>query len=537
MAARAQRLTPSVPGFLVAGGIGLILSASLIALLGAVSGDGLRGAIVDPYLWHVLVFTFVQAALSTLVSVGPAVLLARALSRRTRFPGRGLLIRLLGLPMVVPAIVAVFGIVAIWGQAGLINRAVASVGLEPWTFFYGLPGILIGHAFFNLPLATRLLLPGWAGVPGETWRLASQLGMRSGAIFRLIEWPLLRERLPGVVTIVFLLCMTSFAIVLTLGGGPAATTIEVAIYQALRFDFDPSRAALLAFLQLVLTVLLILISQRWTRAFDMLATADRQAERPDQAHRVARALDALVIGAAMLFVLLPLAAVLLSGLAPNAITIWGESRLWSAMLRSLVVATLGGLSAVGAALALQYAIRELRRAGRTGTIRLLDLSASLVLGLSPLAFGAGLFLLLVDIVGAFRWSLAPVVLLSAFLALPYAMRLLGPALQQSAAQHDRLCASLGLRGWNRWRVVDWPALRPSIGFALALSIALAVGDLASIALFGAPDNETLPLLLYRLIGSYRMDQAAGVALAMIVLVALIFSGIERYVGGQKHARG
>jgi thiamine transport system permease protein len=239
--------------------------------------------------------------------------------------------------------------------------------------------------------------------------------------------------------------------------------------------------------------------------------------------------------AATIFVLFPLAAVLLAGLVPEALAIWGESRLWAAMLRSLVVAVLAGLSAVGAALALQYAIRELNRMGRTGTIRLLDLSASLVLGLSPLAFGAGLFLLLVDIVGAFRWSLAPVVLLSAFLALPYAMRLLGPALQQSASQHDRLCAALGVHGWNRWKLVDWPALRPSIGFALALSIALAVGDLASIALFGAPDNETLPLLLYRLIGSYRMDQAAGVALALIVLVALVFTGFERYVGRQ-HAR-
>ena len=536
MAARAERLTASAPGFLVAGAIGLVLTASLLALLGAVTGEGLQRAVTDPYLWHVLAFTFVQAALSTLVSVVPAILLARALSRRTNFPGRALLIRLLGLPMVVPAIVAVFGIVAIWGQAGVINRALAILGLEPWTFLYGLPGILIGHAFFNLPLATRLLLPGWASVPGETWRLASQLGMRSGAIFRLIEWPLLQERLPGVVTIVFLLCMTSFAIVLTLGGGPAATTIEVAIYQALRFDFDPSRAALLAFLQLALSVLLILVSQRWTRTFDMLATADRPAERPDRANRVARTLDAVVIAAATVFVLLPLAAVLFSGVIPEALTIWGESRLWLAMLRSLAIAALAGLSAVGASLALQYAIRELHRRQRTGTIRLLDLSASLVLGLSPLAFGAGLFLLLVDIVGAFRWSLAPVVLLSAFLALPYAMRLLGPALQQSASQHDRLCAALGLRGWNRWRLVDWPALRPSIGFALALSVALAVGDLASIALFGAPDNETLPLLLYRLIGSYRMDQAAGVALAMIVLVACIFTGIERYVGGPKQAR-
>ena len=51
-----------------------------------------------------------------------------------------------------------------------------------------------------------------------------------------------------------MLCITSFTIVLTLGGGPAATTLEVAIYQALRFDFDPARAVTLTLLQIALTV-------------------------------------------------------------------------------------------------------------------------------------------------------------------------------------------------------------------------------------------------------------------------------------------
>jgi thiamine transport system permease protein len=47
-----------------------------------------------------------------------------------------------------------------------------------------------------------------------------------------------------------MLCATSFTLVLVLGGGPAATTLEVAIYQALRFDFDPNRAVLLSGIQI-----------------------------------------------------------------------------------------------------------------------------------------------------------------------------------------------------------------------------------------------------------------------------------------------
>ena len=35
---------------------------------------------------------------------------------------------------------------------------------------------------------------------------------------------------------IFLLCFTSFAVVLALGGGPDAATLEVAIFEALRFE-------------------------------------------------------------------------------------------------------------------------------------------------------------------------------------------------------------------------------------------------------------------------------------------------------------
>jgi thiamine transport system permease protein len=44
---------------------------------------------------------------------------------------------------------------------------------------------------------------------------------------------------PPVAALIFMLCFASFATVLSLGGGPQATTIELAIYQALSYDYDP----------------------------------------------------------------------------------------------------------------------------------------------------------------------------------------------------------------------------------------------------------------------------------------------------------
>jgi len=56
-----------------------------------------------------------------------------------------------------------------------------------------------------------------------------------------------------------------------------------------------------------------------------------------------------------------------------------------------------------------------------------------------------------------------------------------------------------------------------LGFAAGLTAALSMGDLGVIALFGDAERATLPLKLYQLMGSYRMEQAAGCASLLLIL--------------------
>jgi ABC-type glycerol-3-phosphate transport system permease component len=63
-------------------------------------------------------------AVGGLVSVALAVPVARALARR-RFPGRALLITLMGAPFLLPVIVAVLGLLAVFGRGGVLNTGLA----------------------------------------------------------------------------------------------------------------------------------------------------------------------------------------------------------------------------------------------------------------------------------------------------------------------------------------------------------------------------------------------------------------------------
>ena len=70
----------------------------------------------DTYIWRVVWFSWWQASLSTVISVSAAVLVARALARRQSFVGRWLLLRCFSVALVVPSIIAVFGIILLHGK-------------------------------------------------------------------------------------------------------------------------------------------------------------------------------------------------------------------------------------------------------------------------------------------------------------------------------------------------------------------------------------------------------------------------------------
>lgn len=522
MRSAAEALRPPAWPLALAGGVAAAVVAVLTAgALARVAWAAPGWAAWTPADTAALRFTLVQAGLSALVSVGLAIPVARALARRA-FPGRAALILMLGAPFVLPALVAVAGLLAVFGRAGLVNQGLAALGL-PLFSPYGLHGVVLAQTFFNLPLAVRLILQGWQRIPAEHLRLAAALSLGPWARFRWIEAPMLAQIVPGALALVALLGLTSFAVALTLGGGPAATTLELAIWQAFRFDFDLGRAAMLGVVQTGLGLAaLALLALAWRPVLD---DAGRGRAAPARGPGgAAKAWDAAWISLAAAFLALPLAMVALRG-APHVLTL--PASVWAAAGRSLVLAALTLALLAPLALALILAAARLGR-GFEGA-GLLGLSSS------PLVIGTGLFLWVRPWADPAALALPVAALITATLALPFALRAGLPALRQAQARHARLALALGLGARARWRLIFWPALRRPMGFALGLGAALAVGDLGAIVLFAALGSETLPMELHRLMGAYRTDDAAGAALVLLAFALGVFGLVDRVVGGARDA--
>lgn len=520
-----------VSGRLALGFLMLLSGGALFGLVyEAIVGSHALPRWLDARIWGVVRFTVWQAAWSTALSVVPALAVARAVSRHPVFPGRALLLRLFAVPLALPALVAALGVLALYGRSGLLAE-VLSIPVEGrWPGIYGLSGILIAHAFFNLPLATRLFLEALRTIPDDHWRLASQLGMGAGAQWKIIEWPVLRNALPGVASLVLMLCITSFTIVLTLGGGPAATTLEVAIYQSLRFDFDPGLAVVLTILQVGLTAALVTmltwLGGQLVGSRELVVTS-RRFGRPGP---LEAGCNGLVIVVAALFVIGPMMAVVVSGLNADLARLAGEVAVQRAIATSLILSFLAALLAVWLSYALVATRKSLEMARTVNRhpmlARLSDHGSQMILAFPPIVLGAGWFILLRHVGDVFLFAPVMVVTVNAAMAMPFVVRAIRPAYDRASDRYDHLAASLGMKGLAKWRLVDWPVLKSPLLTGFAFAMALSLGDLGVIALFGSESVQTLPYLLLARLSSYRTADAAGLALflGLLTLALMLVAG-------------
>lgn len=500
-------------GMLALGFLAVLVGGSLLALALEASGFD-TDVYFDSYLLRVARFTLVQAAASALLSVLFAIPVARALYAESNFPGRSAILRLFALPLALPALVTVLGITSIYGRNGFIAQLSQASSYPVSPDIYGITGILIAHVFFNMPLAVRLILAAYESIPADYWKLSAQLGMGSPSRFRLIEWPVIRRNLPGMFGLIFMLCVTSFTTVLTLGGGPRATTLEVAIYQSLHFDFDPARAVALTFAQLTLTLFILLALRMTGRPSEEGFTLARTTKRYAKPSAPERFFNITAIAIGFLYVALPVIGIVISGLAADLIQLLSERTVWRAISTSLALGFSAALLSVILSLSLVIAREATKSAHLAG---LFDTGASLILVMPPIVLGAGWFILLRHFTDPFLMAPFMVVTVNAAMAMPFAVRLLRPAWDTSAARHNRLCAQLGITGFNRLKLIDWPSIRKPFGMAFAFAMALSLGDLGTIALFGSDALLTLPYLLFQRMGSYRTFDAAGLALILGIL--------------------
>ncbi len=539
----------------------------------------LRELYADPYFWHVTLFTLKQATLSTLASLVVGVLIALSLLCRvgkvpslktTKLKTRNLktrnmdfLLDALILCFVLPPLVVVFGIVDLFGYNGVLNKiTLALFSRRLFESLYGLGGIVVAHVFYNAPLVAYVCLQRLQAVGCVPLLLAADLRFSTTKTLRHVFLPCLKPALGGLAALVFILCLTSFTVVLMLGGGPRATTLPLAVFEAVRVDFDPARAAFLSLLQVLLSfaALSLLAPAAWQRllAAARVASPSSSPSPRTMAHlaeqllpRSVRLLGDLATLAILLLPLLVVGKGIMWGITQGifqqnmfkGFAILTESVFLDALLASLALGACSALVCCIIAVPLLWSVREGMLAKKNAVLPkiLLALAAYPLLALSPVVIATALFLLL-HTTALYQAFPLPVVFLclvaiNGMLALPIVLRFFADAFFALARDSAHLWDDLRLSPWRRWRRIDKPAVAKSLKAGLACAFCFSLGDLSAIALFGRDELKTLPYLAYLLMGRYRWQEASVCVSVLVLLYFLVFRLFSQKFQGVTRQRG
>src|SRR5947207_11935435 len=121
-----------------------------------------------------------------------AYFLARA---RPRVQALGLF--LLIMPLMVSAVIRVFGWIVILGRKGLVNQVLLALGLEPVKFLYTETAVVIGLVNIFMPFMVLPLMAAIERIPPSLEEAARNLGANWWQMFRRTILPL---SLPGLIS-------------------------------------------------------------------------------------------------------------------------------------------------------------------------------------------------------------------------------------------------------------------------------------------------------------------------------------------------
>lgn len=126
------------------------------------------------------------------------------------------------------------------------------------------------------------------------------------------------------------------------------------------------------------------------------------------------------------------------------------------------------------------------------------------------------------------YTTTAVVLAQTFVAMPFLVIGLEGAIRSAGQRYEQVAATLGASPWTVLRRVTVPLLLPSVGSALTLAFARALGEFGATITFAGSlsgTTRTLPLAIYTEAQS-DVDSAVAMSL-LLVVVALVVIVVAR----------
>ena len=509
--------------------------------LGKIIALGLRGdwlsAILTKKVFSILWFTVWQAVFSALLALLIGLPGAYLLYNK-KFTGQRLLRALITVPFILPTIVVAIGFTSL-RKLPLISNLLFSHS--------AIPAIICAHIFMNYSIIVHIVGGAWTTLDANCEAAAALDGAGRFRTFMSITLPQLKSAVLSAFSLVFLYCLTSFGIILVLGGGNV-NSLETEIFTAATQYLDLPKTSGLALIQTALTIIILFLMQRSSR--NPILQEDASSDTP-RAHIDRRDWPMiLATGFFLIFLfILPIATLIV-----QAFTFEGHRSLSNFVhlsgngTRDLLSITVGQAATntlrnmtISSTLALAIGLTVLfilsrRKGNRYQRIfqKFVDILFQLPIGVSSVVLGFGYLITFSG--GPFplraSWLVTPLV--QALLATPLVIRFIYPSLQTINSELLDAAATDKATPGQIWWLIELPIIRGVIITAAAYTAIISIGEFGAASFLAYGSQGTLPTVLYQLIArpggqNYGMAMAASGILIFVVFLLVYLVGLIDFI--------
>jgi iron(III) transport system permease protein len=492
----------------------------LFTMFAQMDGNVIQKVIGGPQFGNALLHSLIAAALSTLISVTLAYLLAAAIWRSS-IRCKGFLSVIIVLPMLIPSISHGMGLVLLFGNNGLLT------GLLGGGTIYWLSGIVIGSVLYSLPVAYLMFADIMKYEDNSPYEAAKVLGIPPLRRFLCITLPYLKKPLISIIFSTFTLVITDYGVPLMIGG--KYTTIPVVMYQEVIGQLDFAKGAVYGTILLIPAVLAFVID---------LCNKDQKrigfVEKTVQPskNRLVTCVSYLFCSVVAIAIILPVLAFVLLAFAedyPSRLVFTFDNVLKTLQLRageyllnSVLVAL--GVSVLGVVIAFITAYLSSRMKSKTGKFLHLSIITTaaipgIVLGLSYVLtfrtspiYGTLVILILVNMVH--------------FIASPYLM--IYNSLSKVNENLEGVGHTLGIDRFHMIKDVILPICRETLAEMFAYFFVNCMMTISAVSFLATTANKPVSLMINQFEAQSQLGAAAVVSL-MILLVNLAMKGIVRVI--------
>ena len=492
-----------------------------------------------------LVSTLVISVASVVGSLLVGVPLAFLLTR-VEFRGRRLLSAVATLPGALPPLVGVLAFLFLYGESGVITRAVQRVlGLAeaPWTFT-GTWAIVFVHAYTMYVYVFLFVSAGLERYDTTLDEAAAGLGAGRWMTLRRVTLPLLTPALAGAMLLVFMSSLGSFSAPYIFGGGQRVLATQILVSK-LSGDMG------LAYVEttvLALAALAALALLRWYEQRRQYSVSGKgRLTRTELRSPLGRAMLAAAAVVLVTVLVLPHAMVVLVSFArdgawttqvlppeytfENFQRLATDRELWRPITNSVSMAAIATAANVIVCFVTAYLIVLTRARGR----RVLQILVALPWAIPATAIALGL----ASTFDRNAPSQLRVLLVGTFWILPFAYFVrnipvvtsaVEGSLRQMDASLEDAARGLGASWWLTLRRVVLPAARPGLVAGTMLAAIAAVGEFVASVVLWTHSNRPISMEILSQLRVLNFGTAAAYSVLLILLVLLITLGARLLEG-------